>query len=103
MNNNQRDKEFTFLKSESNCDLSQEQIKTLFEKFEISKEVEDIKEIKSGCLLIEVFSNNMDSNLDYDVTLRIGTDIEDKNYTLRTSSDLNHINQSYMDILNSIN
>ncbi len=84
-------KQFTFEQNEL-CDrISAVEVKKIVDNFRITG-----VEINNGYLAIEIFSNDQDEKLDYDLTLQVekGDDVT-ISYCLKTSNDLKRINEEY--------
>ena len=89
-NENKNEKCYTFEETTSITVLGAAEVSKILGRFNINEEA-----VKSN-LLIEVFSNDTDDKLDYDITLEILKDnFNSKSYCLKTSSNLESIKQEY--------
>ncbi len=88
-NENTKTKTFTLEKVELSQQLTEEQVNNLFKRFNIT--VGSSK----GVLTIEKYINNMDSNIDYDISLRTAS----IDVPLKTSNKYENVEKAYNNYL----
>ena len=93
--NIKKEKEFTLEQTKQSIKLTEQQVSILISRYNINELP------KEGCLTMEIYSNNIDKNLDYDVTLQIESkENHIENYPLKTSSNLEKMSNFFDEISN---